>query len=410
MALRGSRIALLGAEDYTESNLNEAVRTLQDIGAEVELIGDRSPRICVLRHRSDGITEKVTLPAAHTLDQIKPADYDVVAIPATLWKDGALEADAATRDFLAAMQASGKMVLWLPVPDRATVSNSSAARSRRFSLWKLVELSWQNWNAINAPRLGAALAYYTLLSLAPLVVLSVTITSLLFRREIIQSGLIWQVEALMGSSAANLVRAVLEHARWVTGGLAGLLSIGVMLFGASGVVLELRDSLDTVWGVKPRYGTGVLSLIRERAFAFLLILGTGMAMLALFVLSAILDTPARILLGLFAGEAWVAQLITLGTAFFGTTFFFSVIYRVVPDTSIRWSDVWTGGLVTAALFTAGKLVIGLYLGKAGIGSPYAAAGSILVFLVWVYYSAQIFLFGAEFTHVYALRHGSLRKR
>ena len=302
-----------------------------------------------------------------------------------------------------------RRILWLPMPGQAAASPESRKNSPTLDLQRLLADSWQNWNAIDAPRLGAALAYYTLLSLAPLLIVCVTITGLVFQREIIQSGLIAQVYALMGNSVANLVQAVLENAKSARSGVAGALGMLMLLLGASAVFLELRDSLDTVWGVKPRYGAGLVSLIRERAFAFLMILGAGLLLVLFFTLSAILDTPAHILLGFLSTETYVARLVTFGVSFVAMTFIFALIYRVIPDTSILWSDVWIGALVTAALFTIGKLLIGLYLARAGIGSPYAAAGSIILFLTWVYYSAQIFLFGAEFTHVYALRHGSYSK-
>ena len=403
MVLRGSRIAFLGAEHLSEAALLEAVRTLEETGARIDLIGSRSREIPLLRHDAKGVTRRISVEATRKLHQITPAEYQAVALPATLLQDGRLHADAAVRDFILAMQAAGRLVIWLPLPEREGALPGSP---RRFSMKRLLADSWQNWNAINAPRLGAALAYYTLLSLAPLLILSVTITSLAFRREIIQSGLIYQVEHLLGSSVANTVRAVLQHAQSTTGGIAGAVGILMLLVGASGVFLELRDSLDTVWGVKPRYGTGLLSLIRERAFAFLMILGTGVVLLLFFVLSAILDTPARFLLGFFSTDTWIAQSFTLGLSLVIMTFVFALIYRVLPDISLRWGDVWIGALVTAALFSVGKVLIAIYLANAGIGSPYAAAGSIVLFLTWVYYSAQIFLFGAEFTHVYTLRHGS----
>lgn len=275
-----------------------------------------------------------------------------------------------------------------------------------FSWKKLSAQSWRNWNAIDAPRLGAALAYYALLSLAPLLVLIVSIAGVLFRRALIRSGLLWQVRNLMGSVGAAIVRPVLQNSQSTTGIVAGILGALTLLLGASAVFLELRDSLDLVWGVKPPYGSGLRSLVKERLFAFLLVLGAGLLVSASLLLTTILGTPARLLLHYMPDSGIIDATLATVVSIVVMTVVFALIYKVIPDVYIRWGDVWTGALVTSILFTAGKWLIALYLAKAGVGSLYAAAGSLVVFLTWVYYSVQIFLLGAEFTHEYAFRHGS----
>jgi membrane protein len=336
-----------------------------------------------------------------TLNEITAGKYDIAALPANLIDDGSIVAPGDVIQFIREMQEQGKPLICFP-----EVQDPRGTSRRGFALQQLLADSWQNWNAIDAPRLGAALAYYTLLSLAPLVVLMVAVLTLALPRDIVQGDLLMPVRELMGNEVAELVRAVMENAKLTTGVIAGAVSILVLFVGASGVLLELRDSLDIVWGVKPRYGAGPWSFLRERVFAFLVIIGSGTLLLIFFSLSTILSTPAHLLRQILPADPHVMQALVIVTSFGVMTLVFALIYKIIPDVSLRWSDVWIGSLITSFLFASGKLLISLYLGKVSIGSPYAAAGSILVFLTWVYYSAQIFLLGAEFTHVYALRHGS----
>jgi membrane protein len=247
-----------------------------------------------------------------------------------------------------------------------------------------------------------------MLSLAPLSILIVAAASFVLQRSAAEAGLVRQVATLLGNQVADIVKAVLDNVQ-SAGVIAGALGVLMLLIGASGVFLELRNSLNTVWGVEPPYGGGALGLARSRAFAFVLILGTGFAVLVLLFLNALLAALTRFAMKILPTDPRLMQLLTTVASLCLLTLIFAVIYKVIPDTRIQWSDVWIGAFVTSLLFTVGKFLIALYLAKASIGSPYAAAGSIVVFLTWVYYSAQIFLFGAEFTHVYTLRHGSHSK-
>jgi len=382
MACGGSRLALVALEGIPPAAIEQAVRSLEALGFEVDVIDQGAA--------DPGAADR----------------YSALAMPAARRRSG--PSNPLLAPLIESMNAAGKPVMYvsIPPPD-ATADGRPSARG--FSLRRLLAESWQNWNAIDAPRLGAALAYYGMLSFAPLLVLMVSITGLFFKRTIIQSGLLWQVQVFVGDAGASIVRSVLEHAKVSTGIVAGSIGILVLILGASGVFLELRDSLDTVWGVAPSYGSGLLSLIRARAFAFLLILATGVLLSVAFLLSALLATPARFILRALPAHAYVTEMWTICLSLIVMTIIFALIFRTIPDIEVAWGDVWIGAVVTSVLFNAGRAVIGIYLANASIGSPYAAAGSLILFLTWAYYSAQIFLFGAEFTHAYALRHGSYSK-
>ncbi len=370
-------IAFLPDEGMSAEDLQRSIRDLEKIGLRVRVI---SPE----------------------WQGLSPGDYCALATATGPFPPD--EMDAGARRIIQIMEAAGKPVICIPgvaAHDRGAEESPSP-----FSMKRLLADSWHNWNAIDAPRLGAALAYYTLLSLAPLLVLIVSITGLFFQRGIIQSGLVAQVQALMGPVGADIVQAILENAKLSSGVIAGAVGALLLFVGASGVFLELRDSLDTVWGVRPKYGSDLLSLVRARAFAFLVILGTGAILSALLLITAILATPVRFVLHILPAERLVAAVCTAGISLAVMTVIFALMYKMIPDIYIRWSDVWIGALVTSTLFTVGRELIGLYLATAGIGSLYAASGSLILFLAWVYYSSQIFLFGAEFTHLYAFRHGS----
>ncbi len=389
------RIAFLAARELSEADLAKSVEALEGAGISVEVIAAGDPNTAA--NGSARIAPRLTA------DRVSPSDYSAVAMPAS--EHNRAGANPSVDGFVQSMQGSGKPVLYVLIPASAAPGRDCAPPPA-FSLKRLSAASWHRWNDIDAPRLGAALAYYAMLSLAPLLVLAVSIAGVFFRRALVQSGLIWQVRGIMGDPGADIVRSVLENTRPATGIIAGVLGVLTLLLGASGVFLELRDSLDVVWDVKPPYGTGLLSLVGERVFAFLMVLGTGAVLSFSILLTAVLATPVRFFLRFvpksgIAAAGW-ATLFSLAAM----TLVFALIYKIVPDTRIRWGDVWIGAFVTSILFTAGKWLIGLYLAKASIGSPYAAAGSLVVFLTWVYYSVQIFLFGAEFTHEYALRHGS----
>jgi membrane protein len=271
----------------------------------------------------------------------------------------------------------------------------------------LVKLAARKWLADKAPRLGAAVAFYSMLSLAPLLVITIAVVGLAFGEGTARAQVVAQARALVGPQGAEAVAAMVEHARRPGAGiLASALGFATLLFGASGVFGELKDALNSIWGVKPPPGGGIGKFIRDRALSFAMVLLVGFLLLAALVLTTALAGLAPSLAGSVPALAWALRgahlLVSLGVY----TLLFALVFRVLPDARIAWRDVWVGAAITATLFAVGTFAIGLYLSKAGVGSPYGAAGSLAVLLVWVYYSAQVLFFGAEVTQVYANRFGS----
>jgi membrane protein len=269
----------------------------------------------------------------------------------------------------------------------------------------LINAAGAKWLKDRAPRMGAALAFYTVFSMAPLLVIAVGVAGLLFGKEAARGGISEQLGHLMGPEGGKTVEAVLASASAPSSGiLATVVGVVILLVGAMGVFGELQDSLNTIWGVQAKPGRAWRGIIRERLLSFVMILSVVFLLLVSLVVSAVLSA-----LGGMMKEwetTWFQHLLNTGISFAVITGLFATIFRLLPDVQIAWRDVWLGAIVTAALFALGKFLIGWYLGHSSIGSAYGAAGSLAVLLVWLYYSAQIFLFGAELTQVYATTHGS----
>ncbi len=264
-----------------------------------------------------------------------------------------------------------------------------------------------DWMEDKASRLAAALAFYTLLSLAPLVILAVSVAGLVFGEEAARGELTGQLQSMIGAEGAKTIESVLANAKAPTSGVIGtIVGLGILLFGASGVFGELQDSLNVVWEVQPKPGRGIKGFIRDRFFSFTLVLGVAFLLLVSLMLSAALSAAGNLFEERLPGGEAVWQVINFVVSIGTVTVLFGLIFKVVPDVKIQWRDVWIGALFTAVLFTLGKFAIGLYLGRSSVASPFGAAGSVVVLVVWVYYSAQILFFGAEFTQVYARLHGS----
>lgn len=264
------------------------------------------------------------------------------------------------------------------------------------------------WDAHNAPRLGASLAYYTLLSLAPLSILLVAICRLVFTRSAAESNLLRQLQAIVGHSAATTLQSVFDatHHRG-SGVIAGVAAIVTLFFGASGVFVELRDSLNLIWDARVSTWRGWRALITQRLTSFAAVLALGFLLLVSLVLSAALGVIGRFFGNLVpAGTAIGGEVVNLVVSPLAAAVLFALIFKFVPDVPIDWRDVVVGAVVTSILFTIGRGALSFYLRTAGIGSAYGAAGSLVAFVVWVYYSAQIFFFGAILTRVYADKHGS----
>ncbi len=273
-------------------------------------------------------------------------------------------------------------------------------------MWQLAKETVSKWMDVNAARLSAALAYYTVFSLAPLLVVVVGIAGLAFGRAAAEGQIAAQMRGLV---RAEVIQTALRNAgNTGTGLIATAIGVLVLLFGASGVFIELRSSLNTIWGVEEAEPAGVTGWIRKRFFSFAMVLAVGFLLLVTLVISAGLAAAVHYFSGILPLPGWVVQLLGIAVSFVISVGIFALLYQVVPDADIEWRDVWVGAIVTAVLFTAGKFLIGLYLGRATVGSAYGAAGSLVVLLAWLYYSALIFFLGAEFTRVLAERHGSLR--
>jgi membrane protein len=266
------------------------------------------------------------------------------------------------------------------------------------------------WWEIKAPRLGAALAYYTILSLAPMIIIATPLIALAFDYNRATTGIVSQFEQLVGRDGAEAVRAILSNQqKFPPTRLTTYLGIGVLVFGATGVFAQLQDALNTVWGVVPAPGFGkhaLLSFLRQRFISFAMVLGICFLLLVSLVLSAGLSLLQNVVEKRYEIVALTWTVAHGAISVVIVTVLFAMIYKVLPDAKVHWHDVGVGAVLTSVLFTLGKYVIGLYLGNASIGRAYGGAGSVVVLLVWVYYSAQLVFLGAEFTHQYAKVRGS----
>jgi membrane protein len=259
-----------------------------------------------------------------------------------------------------------------------------------------------------APRLGAALAFYTVLSLSPLLLVSVAIAGLVFDPDKARGEIVHQLRDTFGEEGATVVEQLVTRSAETTGkGLMAVVGFLVLFFGASGVFVELQGALNSVWQVPGKKSEGgVLTLVRERLLSFSLVCVMIFLLLASLVASAVLSAVNDRVAGWMPGMGVLAQALNFLVTFGFLTLLFAMIFKWLPEADLAWSDVWAGAAVTAGLFSVGKYLIGLYLGTAAVGSAFGAAGALVVLLMWIYYSTQILLFGAELTFVYAQRHGS----
>lgn len=264
--------------------------------------------------------------------------------------------------------------------------------------------AFARWLDHRASRLGAALAFYSLLSLAPLLLFVVAIVALVFGRQEAQSWILEETRQLVGPQGASAVSNLLRHAHHSSSGLAaGFIGILTLLFGASGVFSELRDGLNTVWECCAGAGSGWRGLAKSRLFAFGMVLAVGFLLLVSLIVSTTLAAILRYFSHVIPVPGIVLLAVNFVAAIYMIAFLFALIFRYVPHVHVDWMDVWNGALFTAFLFTIGKMLLGVYLGVAGVGSAYGAAGSVVAVVVWVYYSAQILYYGAEFIWVHSKR-------
>jgi membrane protein len=250
------------------------------------------------------------------------------------------------------------------------------------------------------PRLGAALAYYTIFSLAPLLLIVIAIAGMAFGKSEAQHQIVQQLHSVMGPTAAKAIEEMLSNAaKPKSGAIATIIGIVTLIMGASGVFGQLKDALNTIWDVEPKKDRGILGMIKDRFLSMGMVFGIGFLLLVALVIDTVITAV------LPAG--W--QVLQLIVSFIVVTVLFAAMFRILPDLKIEWRDVWLGAGFTSLLFVVGKFALGAYLGRSAVGSAYGAAGSLVVLLLWVYYSAQILLFGAEFTQVYARERGSLKE-
>lgn len=275
----------------------------------------------------------------------------------------------------------------------------------RKEFWQFLKEAGNSWLDDNAPRLGAALAYYTTFSLAPLLLMLVAIAGRIFGEQAARGELREHIIYLVGHEGSVAVEGMLANAKYTGSGIVATIIGGIaLLVGATGLFTELQGALNSVWGVQVKSGRGVWGIIKDRFLSFAMVLGTALLLLASLVVSAVLDSVTSRLAGWWR-PILTGQIINFLVSFGVITLLFAMIYRFLPDVVIAWRDVWLGALVTSLLFAVGKFLIGLYLGHSAVASAYGAAGSLAVLLIWLYYSAQIFLFGAELTKAYANRFG-----
>jgi len=278
------------------------------------------------------------------------------------------------------------------------------------SLWTLTREAFNQWWNEDRPfELAAALAYYTLFSLAPLLVIAVSVAGFFFGREAAQNQIVQTLSGFVGKDAGLVIQTMIENAakqQTSDSIIAVIVGVALLLFGAGGVIGQLQSSLNMIWGVEPKPGQGVLGFVKERFISYAMVLGVGFLLLVSLIVSAALSAFDQFLEGTMPGTGILLQIIHFLVSLGLIAFMFAAIYRFMPDARIAWKDVAIGGFLTALLFNVGKYFIGLYIGQSSVASVYGAAGSIVTLLLWIYYSSLIFFFGAEMTQVYAAKYGS----
>jgi membrane protein len=276
--------------------------------------------------------------------------------------------------------------------------------------WILVKNGFNQWWNEDRPfELAAALAYYTIFSMAPILVIAISVAGFVFGREAAQEQVVRTLSDFVGQDGGLAIQTMVNNAtkqQTSDSILAMLIGVALLLFGAGGVVGQLQSSLNMIWGIEPKPDRGWLGLVKARFISYAMILGVGFLLLVSLIVSAMLTAFDNFLESTMPGAGIVLQIIHFIVSLGLIAFMFAAIYRFVPDARISWKDVAVGALMTAVLFNVGKFLIGLYLGRSSVTSVYGAAGSLATLLLWIYYSSLIFFYGAELTQVYATRYGS----
>ena len=283
------------------------------------------------------------------------------------------------------------------------------------AVYALFQATIAAWNKDRAAALAAGLAYYAIFSLAPALIIIIAIAGLVFEQGAVQQQIVEQVEATLGEEAAGVVVTMIENLREQqqrSSVIATVVGVVTVVFGAIGVFAHLQSSLNHIWGIEPAAQSGlrsVLFFVRRSALSFAVVAAAGFLLVLFVIINNVLTVLRGFLEGVAPEVGSVLPSTSLFVTFVALTVSFAVVLRVLPDVNVRWRDVLPGAVLTAVFFLIGQFFIGLYLGSSSVGSIYGAAGSIIVLLVWVYYSAQIFMLGAEFTKVYTRTYGSHRR-
>jgi membrane protein len=271
----------------------------------------------------------------------------------------------------------------------------------------LLKQTYQEFSADKATRLGAALAYYTIFSIAPLLLIAIAVAGMVFGQEAAQHEITGQLKGLLGASAAKAIEEMITNAaKPKAGTIATIIGIVTLVFGASGVFTQLKDALNTIWNVPEKQSSGIMGMLKDKFLSISMVFGVAFLLLVSLVIDSVIAALGKYAGSILPGGEALWQGLQLAVSFGVVLVLFGLLFRYLPDTKVEWRDVRLGALVTALLFIIGKFALSLYLGKAAVGSSYGAAGSLIVLLVWIYWSAQILFFGAEFTQVYAKTHGS----
>jgi membrane protein len=276
-------------------------------------------------------------------------------------------------------------------------------------IWRLLKETFDQWKKDKVFRLAAALSYYTLFSVAPLLIIVIAIGSSVFGENAARGEIIGQIQGLVGQKSAEAIQAIIQNAAKPNsneGTIASFISVFILMIGASGMFIELQDALNTIWEIEHKSKFGFIEFIRKRLLTFAMIVVIVILFLISLIISSLLAVISNITTQLFPGLDLLFDLVNLMASFSVITLLFAMIYKYLPDVKITWTDVSVGAIITALLFVMGQYFIGLYLGNNFLSSTYGAASSLVIVLVWTYYSAQILYFGAEFTKVYSKKYGS----
>ncbi|HEX9989709.1 MAG TPA: YihY/virulence factor BrkB family protein [Chloroflexia bacterium] len=273
------------------------------------------------------------------------------------------------------------------------------------AIFELVRDTFKDWSEDKAARLGASLAYYTIFSIGPLLVIVISIASIVFNDA--SNQVANTISGMVGPDAGDIVKKTIENANKGGGNIIATgIGIVTLLFGAAGVFGQLKDALNTIWEVAPKPGAGIVGMLKDRFLSFTMVLGTGFLLLVSLVISAALSALSGVLSDLIPGAEIIGQVVNFLVAFLVIMLMFALLFKFLPDMKIAWSDVWIGAAVTALLFLLGQFGLSFYITSGNVGSAFGAASALVIILVWIYYSSQILFLGAEFTQVYTNRYGS----